>query len=229
MITLSAAVTLFALSVPGTVAPAPTGADLAPTPITMSVATAHASVAFGAAHATGPSHPSGQDLACQVSPNMALEGRASPMDSTSVSLADGAVKLCYGSPSARDRTMIGGEHVPFGELWRMGANEPTMLHTSVPLSVAGISIEPGSYAMYTIPGDEEWEIFLSRSTEHWGLAITDEVRAMEVGSATVESEALEDHVEALRFRFEEAGTRSASLVLEWETTRIAIPVTATGG
>ncbi len=169
-----------------------------------------------------------QDPTCAVNPNMDLEGRASPLDSTSVSLADGTVKLCYGAPSARDRTMIGGEAVPFGSIWRTGANEATVLHTTVALSLGGLALEPGSYALYTIPGETEWELFVTRSTDHWGMQITDEVRAQEVGSVQLSSERIEDHVETLDFSFEDAGSRSASLVMEWEHTRLTIPVTATG-
>jgi hypothetical protein len=166
---------------------------------------------------------------CAVSANMALEGRASPLDSAMVTLAEGEVKLCYGSPSARGRTMIGGDEVPFGELWRTGANEATVLHTTIPLSVAGVQLDAGSYSIYTVPGVPEWVVYISSSTDHWGLQITDEVRAMEVGSATLEPEEMEEHVESLTFTFEDAGSRSAELVMEWEHTRLRIPVTATGG
>lgn len=193
-------------------------------------------IAFGLAAAAGlaAAGPLAADRAvpldpqCQASPNMPLEGRASPLDSASVALADGAVKICYGAPSARGRTMIGGDNVPFGRPWRTGANEPTVLHTTVPLSVGGVRVEPGSYALYTIPGEESFEVFLSRSTERWGIPIDDEVRSQEVGSLTAERERPADHVETLTFRFEEAGSRAATLVMEWEEFRIAIPVTATG-
>jgi hypothetical protein len=164
---------------------------------------------------------------CEPS-EMPLEGRASPYDSVSVQLGEGEVKLCYGRPSARDRVMIGGDHVPYGNLWRTGANEPTVLHTTVPLSIGGVSVEPGSYALYTIPGETEWELFVSRSTEHWGLQIDDQVRGMEVGSTVLDALRTDGHVETLTFAFEDEGSRSASLVMEWEQTRIEIPITATG-
>ncbi len=169
------------------------------------------------------------DPACQPVARMALEGRASPYDSASVSLADGVVKICYGSPSLRGRVMIGGEAVPFGQMWRFGANEPTTLHTTVPLSLGGVAVPAGSVALYALPGEDHWEIFVTRSIDHWGLQITPEVRAQEIGSVHVVPTALEDEVEAMVFRFEEAGSRSATLVMEWQNTRLEIPVTATGG
>jgi hypothetical protein len=169
------------------------------------------------------------DPVCQPSPRMALEGRASPYDSASVALGDGMVKICYGSPALRDRVMIGGEAVPYGQIWRLGANEPTTLHASVPLSVGGVAVPAGSVALYAVPDEAHWEIFVTRSVDHWGVQITPEVRAQEIGSMHVMPATLEEEVESMVFRFEDAGSRSATLVMEWQNTRLEIPVTATGG
>lgn len=162
--------------------------------------------------------------ACEPVDRMPLEGRASPYDSVSVTLGDATVKVCYGRPSARGRTMIGGEDVPFGELWRTGANEPTTLHTTGMISFGGIHLDPGSYSIYTIPGDEEWEVFVSRSTDHWGLAIDDDVRGQEVGSVTVPREDPGDHVETMTFSFTEPSNGRTALVLTWEHFQIQLPV-----
>jgi len=166
---------------------------------------------------------------CAPVDRMPLAGRASPYDSVQVELAGGAIKLCYGSPALRGRTMLGGSEVPFGRLWRFGANEPTTLHSTVPLSVGGVRVPPGSVVLYAIPDADRWEIFITRSITHWGLQITPEVRAQEIGSFHVDPENLDEPLESLTFRFEDAGTRSAALVMEWQTTRLAIPVTVTGG
>jgi hypothetical protein len=173
--------------------------------------------------------PMGDGPACAPVDRLPVSGRASPYDSVHVALAGGVIKLCYGSPALRGRTMLGGGEVPFGRLWRFGANEPTTLHSSVPLSVGGVQVPPGSVALYAIPGADRWEIFITRSTTHWGLQITPEVRALEIGSFHLIPEDLDEPVESLTFRFEDAGTRSAALVMEWQTTRLAIPVTVTGG
>ncbi len=165
---------------------------------------------------------------CEVSPRMDVEGRASPLDSASVEIAGETVKVCYGAPSARGRTMIGGEAVPHGELWRTGANEPTMIHLTTHALVAGIGLEPGAYSLYTIPGEEEWQLFISRSTEHWGLAIDEEVRAQEVGEAVVPREHPPQHVETLTVRFEEEMGDSATMILEWEDYRIRVPIELVG-
>jgi len=161
-------------------------------------------------------------MACApMSDRMALEGRTSPYDSAQVRIGEATALVCYGRPSARGRTMIGGDAVPYGSLWRTGANEPTTLHLPVAAEVAGVALQPGSYSLYTVPGENEWEVILNRSVDQWGheSAYTEEVRAQEVGRGTVPAASTEQHVETLTLRGEQG-----ALVLEWEDTRVRIPV-----
>lgn len=149
--------------------------------------------------------------------------RPSPLMSESVNLEGAEVRVCYGAPSARDRQVM-GELVPFGEPWRAGANEATTINVAAPTDVAGIRLEPGSYSLYTIPGEDSWTIVLNDNAERWGIPINDDVRSADIGTATVTPEATEGMVEQLTFRFDETGSDSAHLVMEWENTRIRIPV-----
>ena len=160
--------------------------------------------------------------------NLPLDKRQSPLDSLSFSVKGGAVKVCYGRPSSRSRTMIGGENVPYGKLWRTGANEPTMIHTSVPLTIAGVAVPAGSYSLYTVPDSAEWVIIVNRSITQWGEehGYTAEVQAKEVGRGKVKPAALAAPVETFTIRSEPAGADGATLILEWEKTRVAIPIKA---
>src|SRR5690349_11479076 len=101
--------------------------------------------------------PQPAPAACIVM-GMKVEGRGSPLDSLSFKVGSADVKVCYGRPSAKGRTMIGGEAVPFGKLWRTGANEPTMIHTTGPLTIAGVAVPAGSYSLYTVPGPKTWSV-----------------------------------------------------------------------
>ncbi|TVR63693.1 MAG: DUF2911 domain-containing protein [Gemmatimonadales bacterium] len=163
---------------------------------------------------------------CEPVERMPLEGRASPYDSVATSIGSATVKICYGRPSARDRTMIGGEAVPFGQLWRTGANEATILHTTGTIQVGGVLLPEGSYSIYTIPGDESWDVFFSRSIGHWGLAIDQTVRDQEVGSAQAVRERPEEYVETFTIDFRDAEDGGTHLVMEWEEFRIRLPVEA---
>lgn len=177
-----------------------------------------------AAHLSSSAPFALQEPACEPSDQMPLEGRTSPYDSVAVQVGEAHVKVCYGRPAARGRTMIGGEAVPFGDLWRTGANEPTTLHTTGSIRVAGVPLEPGSYSLYTRPGEEEWEVFLNRSVERWGIPITDEVREEEVGSGSVSRERPDEHVETLTLRVSDVSDEGANLVVEWEDFRITLPI-----
>jgi hypothetical protein len=167
-------------------------------------------------------------VACDPSPRMAVEGRASAYDSVVVTVGGQRALVCYGRPSLRGRTMIGGAAVPYGKLWRTGANEPTIIHLPFRAEIAGMAVEPGSYSLYTVPGETEWVVILNRSTSQWGheSAYTEEVAAQEVGRATVPAERLTTPIETFTIRGEARGEQAAGLVLEWQQARITVPVRA---
>lgn len=175
------------------------------------------------------------ELACEPSDRMDVVGRASPYDSATIRVGEGAAKICYGRPSLRDRTMIGGDAVPYDTLWRTGANEPTIVHLDVPARIAELEVEPGSYSLYTVPREgDEWTLIVNRSTSQWGheSAYTPEVRAQEVGRVEVEAETLDSPVEQLTIRPMGVGPDEGQavgregVILEWQNSRVRIPITA---
>ncbi|MFB6240358.1 MAG: DUF2911 domain-containing protein, partial [Gemmatimonadota bacterium] len=151
-----------------------------------------------------------------------LVNRASPPDSTSIRLGDGVAKICYSSPRARGREIM-GELVPYGKPWRLGANEQTTLHLTVPATFGDVALEAGSYALYAVPGKKQWKIVVNDSTERWGVPIDGDVRSRDVGSVTVEPARTDGLVENLSLDFEESGD-GASLVIAWERTRLEVPL-----
>jgi hypothetical protein len=169
------------------------------------------------------------DTACVVQnpQNMPAEGRQSPLDSTTFTVGNAKVKVCYGRPSLRGRSMIGAAAVPYGKLWRTGANEPTVFYTPVPLTVAGIKVAPGFYSLYTVPGEREWEVIVNRATSQWGheSRYTEAVKRQEVGRGKAPAERLQAPVETFTIRAEQTGG-AQTLLLEWENTRVRIPVSA---
>jgi hypothetical protein len=124
--------------------------------------------------------------------------------------------------------MIGGDAVPFGRLWRTGANEPTTLHLDTAARFGSIPLLPGSYSIYTVPGPTSWEVIVNRSTRQWGLESEygDEIAAQEVGRVRAEVEPLASPVETFTVRAVGAGAGGYDLLLEWQTTRIRVPLTA---
>jgi hypothetical protein len=155
-----------------------------------------------------------------------LNKRVSPLDSISFKVEKSNVKLCYGRPSLKGRNMIGGEAVPYGKIWRTGSNEPTMIHTDGPLDIAGVKVPAGTYSLYTVPGEKEWEVIVNKSITQWGheSTYTPEVQAQEVGRGKVKPETLKAPVEKLTFTAEPDAQKTKHLVLEWQTTKLAIPL-----
>jgi hypothetical protein len=152
--------------------------------------------------------------------------RPSPMGALTFRLGEARVKICYGRPAARGRTMLGGKQVPFGRLWRTGANEPTTIISPVSLELAGIGMPAGRASLYTVPGPESWEVILNRSTSQWGIEseYSAPVRAEELGHAIVASARDSAKVERLRVDFESRGADAGELVIAWESTRVRIPI-----
>lgn len=169
-------------------------------------------------------------LACKTmnTERLPLATRKSPLDSVSFKVGGASVKVCYGRPSAAGRTMIGGEAVPFGKLWRTGANEPTMIHTTGPIVIAGVAVPAGSYSIYTIPDPKSWHVIVNRSTTQWGREnyYTDEVKAQEVGHGMAPSSALATPVEQFTIRTEAGAGGVVNLLLEWEKTRVTVGIVA---
>lgn len=153
----------------------------------------------------------------------ALAERPSPLDSVAIPLGGAEAKLCYGRPSARGRTVVGGID-PYGTPWRFGANEATTLHLPFPARLGDVDLEPGSYSLYAIPDRERWTIVVNANTTRWGIPIGADVRAADLGSFSVPIVPLDQHVETLDFSFEGAGDGVGWLVYRWERTSLRIPI-----
>jgi hypothetical protein len=170
---------------------------------------------------------------CRTQPGSeAVAERTSPFDSTRIEIAGRAAQVCYSRPAARGRLIFAAEGataplVPYEKLWRTGANEPTILHLPFRAELAGLALEPGSYSLYTIPGATEWTLIVNRSTSQWGheARYTPEVQAQEVGRARVPTERLDQQVESFTIRSEPSAA-GADILLEWERTRVRIPMRA---
>jgi hypothetical protein len=154
--------------------------------------------------------------------------RPSPMASLRFDVGSARIKVCYGRPAARGRKMLGGPPVPFGHLWRTGANEPTIVISTAPFEIAGLMVPAGRTALYTVPGPETWEVVLNASTSQWGIEseYTDAVRRTERGRAIVRAETAPAYRERLTFTVERPSGQgqARSLVLEWERVRVVLPV-----
>lgn len=178
--------------------------------------------------ATPAPAPAAAGLACITmnTEGLPLAKRVSRLDSLSFSVGKAEVKVCYGRPVLKGRTMIGGEAVPYGKLWRFGANEPTMIHTTGTIMLGNVTIPAGSYSLYAVPGETSWELIVNKSITQWGheSQYTDKVKAQEVGRTPVKVEKLAAPVETLTFSVTPDAKNASGLVMTWQNSKVTIPL-----
>ncbi len=92
---------------------------------------------------------------------------ASPPATATGKIGDANVTIHYAQPSVKGRK-IWGELVPFGQVWRTGANEATTFMTDKALTFNGQTLPAGTYALFTIPGEKEWTIIFNKTAKQWG-------------------------------------------------------------
>ena len=99
--------------------------------------------------------------------------RRSPAKTASGEVNGANITINYSSPSVNDREgkprEIFGGLVPYGEVWRTGANEATTFETSKAIRVEGKTLPAGKYSLYTIPGEKEWTVIFNKKTGQWGI------------------------------------------------------------
>src|SRR5258706_9808298 len=124
----------------------------------------------------------------------------------------------YHRPVANGRKIWGGL-VPYGQVWRAGANENTTITFSDPVTVEGKPLEKGTYGLHMIPGEDQWTVIFSKMSEAWGSFTYDEKEdALRV---TVKPEATDAH-DALNYDFDDLKADSAVVTLRWD--KVAVPV-----
>jgi len=149
--------------------------------------------------------------------------RPSPPASAKCDLGGGkSITVEYSSPRAKGRKVFGGI-VPYGEVWRAGANEATTFVTTSDLMVGGQHVPAGKYTIFTIPNQDKWTLIISKKTGEWGIpypgADSDLTRVDMKVSPT--SAAVEDFTIAF-----DKGSKGCTLRMEWENTRASVDISA---
>jgi hypothetical protein len=106
-------------------------------------------------------------FATMITWSFAQDKPASPKAETSGKIGAATVKIVYCQPSARGRKVVGGL-VPYGEVWRTGANEATTIEFDKPVKIEGKDLAAGKYALFTIPGENEWTVIFNSDSKQWG-------------------------------------------------------------
>lgn len=128
-------------------------------------------------------------------------------------------RVLYSRPQTRDREIF-GKLVPYGEVWRTGANEATEITLYQDMTVAGKRIGKGTYTLFTIPRENEWTIILNNSTNIWGAY--DYQVEKDVARITVPVKKAKTPIEALSMSFEPI-KNGAKLYIGWDDRYVEVP------
>jgi hypothetical protein len=149
--------------------------------------------------------------------------RPSVAASASCDLGGGkTVKTRYSSPRMKGRRIY-GDLVPFGKVWRAGANEATTFVTSSDLLVGGKTVPAGSYTIFTIPGADKWTLIINKKTGEWGIPYKYE--SDELARVDMNVSKLPAPVENFSIDYDKSGS-GCTLQMDWETTRASVDITA---
>jgi Protein of unknown function (DUF2911). len=148
--------------------------------------------------------------------------RISPHEQVQVTVAGKSIKIDYGRPYLKGRKAIGGDLVPYGKVWRTGADEATMLTTEVDLMIGDLKVPAGSYSLFTLPSEEGWTLIVNKVAKQWGAFKYDP--ATDLGRVRMKVEKTPSLVEQFTISFEQPTAKSAILALAWENTKASVPV-----
>jgi len=160
-------------------------------------------------------------------PAMALaqqdrSARPSPPGIAELITKHNKITIEYGRPSVRGRKIM-GELVPFGEVWRTGANEATSFSTDADITIGGTNIPAGKYTLYTLLSAAGWKLIVNKQTGQWGTIYDQTQDLARIDMKKSETKA---PVEQFTISFKTTRPGSADLVLEWENTRVSVAVKA---
>jgi hypothetical protein len=147
--------------------------------------------------------------------------RPSPPEKAQCKLADGkTVTIDYGSPRTKGRKIF-GELVPYGKVWRAGANEATTFVTDADLTVGGTAVPAGSYTLFAIPEADKWTLIISRTTGEWGTNYSGP--GADLARIAMKASKLPSSVENFTIAFDQSGS-ACTLHMDWESTRASVSV-----
>jgi hypothetical protein len=151
----------------------------------------------------------------------AEDKRASPHADVTATLAGKKITVSYGRPYVKGRVIFGGL-VPWGEVWRTGADEATTFTTEADLVIGGLKVPRGEYSLFTIPTDKQWTLVLNKTAKQWGAFKYDAKQDLGRTPMTVATAA--KPVEQLTIELVLAG-KQLTLKLSWDKTVASVAIT----
>lgn len=154
---------------------------------------------------------------------MGGKNRPSPPASATCDLGNGkTIKTDYSSPRMKGRKIY-GDLVPYGEVWRTGANEATTFVTSADVEVGGKNVPAGSYTIFTVPNPNQWTLIINKKTGEWGIPYKYE--SDELARVDMSVSKLPSPLEDFTISYDKSGN-GCTMHIDWDTTRASVEITA---
>jgi hypothetical protein len=161
-------------------------------------------------------------LAVAQQPPQDKSKRPSPHETASLALKGKKITIDYGRPFLKGRK-VGQELAPYGKVWRTGADEATTLTTEIDLNIGGVKVPAGTYTLYTLPSEGTWKLIINKQTGQWGTKYDE---SQDLGRVDMKKTDLPQSVEQFTISFDKKGESAADLNLDWENTRVSVPLKA---
>lgn len=145
----------------------------------------------------------------------------SPPANTSATIGGKKLTIAYSAPFIRGRKIMGGL-VPYGQVWRTGADNATTFQTDADLDVGGLKVPRGTYTIYTLPGAAEWQLIINKQTGQWG---TEYNQRQDLGRVEVTMAQTPAPVDKMKIELLPAGGNKGLLKIAWERTELSVPIT----
>lgn len=155
-------------------------------------------------------------------PAFAQQPRVSPPVKASGEIGKATITIDYSSPSMRGRKIM-GDLVPFGKVWRTGANEATTLTTDRDLMIRSLHVPAGTYTLFTVPGEQDWWLIVNKQTGQWGTRYDE---SQDLGRVPMNVDTLDEAVESFLISIEPTKDGRGMLKLTWENTEASVPIMA---
>jgi hypothetical protein len=156
-----------------------------------------------------------------VAVTRADKDRASPHEEVSATVGGKKITIAYGRPHKKGRDIFGGL-VPWGQVWRTGADEATTLTTDGDVTIGDLKVPKGSYALFTVPGQKEWQLIVNKNPKQWGAFKYD--AKDDLGKTTMKVAAAPAPLEEFTISIEPAG-KKATLKMGWDKTVASVGIT----
>jgi Protein of unknown function (DUF2911) len=158
--------------------------------------------------------------------------RISPHETITATIDGDEVKLVYGRPYTKDpksgeMRKIWGGLVPYGRVWRTGADEATLLTTATPIEIGGAPLAAGTYSLFTVPAEDgSAKLVINKKTGQWGIPYNEaNEKANELARVDLKKTSLDKKVDQFTMAIEPLSAGGGELKMMWENTQYSVPFT----